>query len=97
MPPAGHLAALATSGLGNVFVIGLEIAAPVVIALALTDIAFALVSRAVPQMNVFQVGLPAKVLVGFATVAASLPFVATHLDGQLEEVVRSALRVLGGP
>ena len=94
MPPPAHLAALATSGLGDIFVIGLEIAAPVVIALALTDIAFALVSRAVPQMNVFQVGLPAKVLVGFATVAASLPFVATHLQDKLQELVLQALTAL---
>ena len=94
VPPAAHLAALATSGLGDVFVIGLEIAAPVVIALALTDIAFALVSRAVPQMNVFQVGLPAKVLVGFATVAASLPFVATHLQERLQQLVVDALTAL---
>jgi flagellar biosynthetic protein FliR len=60
-------------------------------ALLLTDIAFALVSRAVPQMNVFAVGLPAKVLIGFATVAASLPFVAGHLEDQLQAFVLQAL------
>jgi len=94
MPPTARLAELATSGLGEIFIIGLEIAAPVVIALVLTDVAFALVSRAVPQMNVFQVGLPAKVLVGFATVAASLPFVATNLQDRLQEVVVQALTAL---
>jgi flagellar biosynthetic protein FliR len=94
MPPTSRLAELATNGLGEIFVVGLEIAAPVVIALVLTDVAFALVSRAVPQMNVFQVGLPAKVLVGFATVAASLPFFATNLQDRLQEVVVQALTAL---
>jgi flagellar biosynthesis protein FliR len=94
LPATNHLAALATTGLANVLVIALEIAAPVVIALVLTDVAFALVSRAVPQMNVFQVELPAKVLVGFATVAASLPFVAVHLEDRLQEMVVQALTAL---
>jgi flagellar biosynthetic protein FliR len=94
VPAVSQLAALATSGLVDVFVVGLEIAAPVVIALVLTDIAFALVSRAVPQTNVFQVELPAKVLVGFATVAASLPFVATNLHDRLQELVVQALTAL---
>jgi flagellar biosynthetic protein FliR len=94
LPPSNHLAALATTGLANVLVIALEIAAPVVIALVLTDIAFALVSRAVPQMNVFQVELPAKVLVGFATVAASLPFVSIHLESWLQQLVVDGLTAL---
>ena len=91
VPAVSHLAALATTDLTSVLVVGLEIAAPVMIALLLADIAFALVSRAVPQMNVFAVGLPAKVLIGFATVAASLPFLATHLQDQLQEFVLRAL------
>jgi flagellar biosynthetic protein FliR len=94
LPHSGSLVLLATSGLTQVFTIGLEVAAPVVIALVLTDVAFALVSRAVPQMNVFQVGLPAKVLVGFATFAAALPFVATNLSDRLQELVVQALTTL---
>jgi flagellar biosynthetic protein FliR len=94
LPSATHLAALATTGLAQIFVIGLEIAAPVVIAVVLTDVAFGLVSRAVPQMNIFQVGLPAKVLVGFASVAAALPFVAQNLEGRMTDFVFQALTAL---
>ena len=79
---------------GQVFVIGLEIAAPVVIALIVTDAAFGLIARAVPQMNVFFVGLPAKILLGFATIAASLPFVSQHIAGDLQDSVYAALRAL---
>jgi|tagenome__1003787_1003787.scaffolds.fasta_scaffold20988968_5 flagellar biosynthetic protein FliR len=78
----------------DVFVIGLEIAAPVLIALVITDAAFGLVARAVPQMNVFFIGLPAKILVGFMVIGASLPFVAGRLTGQLEQSVFTALKVL---
>ena len=79
---------------GQVFVIGLEIAAPVVIALIVTDAAFGLIARAVPQMNVFFVGLPAKILLGFAVIGASLPFVAARVSDQLEASVYTALRAL---
>ena len=91
---SNHLAGLATTDLTQVFVVALEIAAPVAIALLLADVAFALVSRAVPQMNVFAVGLPAKILIGFATVAASLPFVAAHLQDELQQFVLNALLAL---
>ena len=45
------------------------------LALILTDVAFGVVSRVVPQLNVFAVGFPAKILVGLLVVGASLPFV----------------------
>ena len=61
-------------GFGQLWLIGLEIVAPALVALLITDAALGLVSRAVPQMNVFVVGLPAKILVGFTVIAASLPF-----------------------
>jgi flagellar biosynthetic protein FliR len=94
MPSMQNLAALATVGLAHIFIIGVEIAAPVMIALMLTDVAFALVSRAVPQMNVFQVGLPAKALVAFMTVGASLPFLSNRLEGLLQGSVMQALMAM---
>jgi flagellar biosynthetic protein FliR len=95
MPAPGHLAELATTGLADIAIIGLQIAAPVLLALVITDAAFGLVARAVPQVNVLVVGLPAKILVAFAVAAASLPFVAEHLRGELERSVAETLRLLG--
>jgi flagellar biosynthetic protein FliR len=61
----------------------------------LTDAAFGLVTRVVPQLNVFSVGLPAKVLVGLLVCAASLPFVAGWVGSELESSVQVALGSLG--
>ena len=90
----GQLSANLVPLAGQVFVIGIEIAAPVIIALIVTDAAFGLIARAVPQMNVFFVGLPAKIMLGFAVISASLPFVAARISDQLEASVFTALRVL---
>ena len=38
-----------------------------------TDVAFAFLNRAMPAMQVFYVGMPLKVLVGFVVVIAALP------------------------
>jgi flagellar biosynthetic protein FliR len=95
-PDPGAVASNGLAAFSQVFVIGLEIVAPVVVALMITDAALGLISRAVPQMNVFVVGLPAKVLISFAMITASLPFVAGELQMQLTQSVTQAVRMLGG-
>ena len=63
----------------------IEVAAPVLLALIITDAAFGVVSRVVPQLNVFAVGFPAKVVVGLLLVGASLPFVAGWIGDELQQ------------
>jgi flagellar biosynthetic protein FliR len=78
----------------NVFIAALEVAAPVLVALLITDVAFGVVSRVVPQLNVFAVGFPTKVAVTLLVVAASLPFVANWISEQLSVSVGAALGAL---
>jgi flagellar biosynthesis protein FliR len=47
-------------------------------------------------MNVFVVGLPAKLLVGFTVIAASLPFLSSRLGDAMQQSVAQAVRTLGG-
>ena len=56
---------------------GLRIAAPALATLLLVDIALALVSRAAPQVNVFQLGMPIKVVVGLVMVVGALGLMTT--------------------
>ena len=79
---------------GTVFTAALEIAAPVMAALLITDVAFGIVSRVVPQINVFAVGFPTKVAVALLVVSASLPFVANWISSQLSVSVSAALGTL---
>jgi flagellar biosynthetic protein FliR len=59
------------------FLIVFRIAAPVVAALFMTNVALAFMARVAPQMNVFVVGLPIQVGVGLIMMAISLPLIAT--------------------
>jgi flagellar biosynthesis protein FliR len=93
-PDLGRLIASVDSVFGAIFTSALEVAGPVMLALILTDAAFGVVSRVVPQLNVFAVGFPAKVVVGLLLVAATLPFVANWIAGELQQDVGAALQAI---
>jgi flagellar biosynthetic protein FliR len=93
-PDLGRLISSADSVFGAIFTSAIEVAGPVMLALILTDAAFGVVSRVVPQLNVFAVGFPAKVVVGLLLVAATLPFVASWISGELQQDVGAALQAI---
>ena len=66
----------------SVMLNGLKIAAPAAAILVLIDLSLALISSAMPQMNVFFVGMPLKALAGLALVALVLPLFAIFI-GQM--------------
>jgi flagellar biosynthetic protein FliR len=78
----------------TIFAAALEVAAPVLIALLITDVAFGVVSRVVPQLNVFAVGFPTKVAVAMLVVGAALPFTANWISDQMSVSVGAALGAL---
>jgi flagellar biosynthetic protein FliR len=65
---------------GNMFVIGIQIGAPVIAALLITSVAFGLIARTVPQMNVFIVAMPLKIAVGLLFLGFSLPYFSAFLE-----------------
>ena len=74
--PHGAFGMTMASLLRSMFTLGFRVALPAAGVLLVVDLAFALVARAVPQMNVFIVGMPVKILIGLATVALLMPVMA---------------------
>jgi flagellar biosynthesis protein FliR len=93
-PKISSLAAGIDLAAGTVFVSALELAAPALLALLITDIAFGMVSRVVPQLNIFAVGFPMKIGVAMLVVAAALPFMGGFLSNQVAQAVTSALQAV---
>jgi flagellar biosynthetic protein FliR len=58
----------------SVFILGLKIAAPVVIVLLLVSASMGVIVKTVPQLNVLVVGFPIKIGVGLITLGLSLVF-----------------------
>lgn len=93
-PKISSLAAGVDLAAGTVFVSALELAAPALLALLVTDVAFGMVSRVVPQLNIFSVGFPLKIGVALLVVAASLPFFGSFLSNQVGTAVAQALQAV---
>ncbi len=84
---------------GRVFVIAIQLAAPVSATLFLTTLALGIVARTVPQMNVFVVGFPLKIIVGVAMLMFTIPMfyaAVVALFGGLERDLSTVLRLMSG-
>jgi len=93
---AGNAGELLIRYTAYAFVIAIKLAAPVIISLFLTSVALGVVARTVPQMNIFIVGIPIKIGVGFLVMAASLPVfrfmvvkMVNYLDSEVMVIIRS--------
>lgn len=83
----------------DIFLIVVQIAAPILGALLITDVTLGVISRAVPQMNVFIVGLPLKIIVALAGSAILLPAMiglTNSLVGEMFSDLSSIMRAAGG-
>jgi flagellar biosynthesis protein FliR len=93
-PALGPMVAGVQHAFTGIFIAAVELAAPVLLAVIITDAAFGAVARVVPQLNVFAVGFPAKVTVGLLVIGVSLPFAAGWISDQLQGSVSAALQSL---
>jgi len=75
------------SSAGEVFTIGLQVSAPVVIGLFLSDIILGLISRAIPQLNVFMVAQPLQfgfaLVLLFLAIPAMVWFLIRHIPSMI--------------
>lgn len=59
--------------LNTSFILGFKMAAPILITIFVTNVLLGILSRAIPQMNVFVVGMPLKIFIGLITIFIILP------------------------
>ena len=60
--------------------LGVRVAMPIALVLLMVELAVGLLARAIPQINVFILGLPLKMLVGFAVLAAAMPALISGVE-----------------
>lgn len=70
---------LATSG-AIIFSSGLLLALPVVVALLITNLALAILSRAAPQLNLMAIGFPLTIALGFTALMLALPYASAPIQ-----------------
>ncbi|MDQ7096224.1 flagellar biosynthetic protein FliR [Desulfosporosinus sp. PR] len=60
--------------IGHVFSLAIQLAIPVFGALLVSDVGVGLLSRTVPQLNIFSVVFPVKIIFGFILLFLAIPF-----------------------
>jgi flagellar biosynthetic protein FliR len=72
-----------------------RVALPAIAALLLVNIAFGVMSRAAPQLNIFSIGFPISILFGFAIILFTLPALTSQFTGMFVDGVETVYRLFG--
>lgn len=78
---------------GRIFSAGVQLSLPVVAALLITNMALGILTRAAPQLNIFGIGFPITISVGFGMVMLSLPYLATPIVHVLHEGIGAIQKI----
>ena len=94
VPLIGDVAALTTRTIADAFRIGIQLSAPFLVFGLLFNLGLGVLSRLMPQMQVFFVGVPLSILVGFLALAlvvgAMMGTFLGYLQGVLHELAPHA-------
>jgi flagellar biosynthetic protein FliR len=93
VPQAVALHTLAAWG-GSIFSYALQLSLPVIGALLITNLALAILTRSAPQLNIFQIGFPITLSIGFAALLLSIAYFAPVLDQITHTGLGTAMHVM---
>lgn len=96
MMPAKSLLGVASWG-GSIFAFALQISLPVLAALLITNIALGILTRAAPQLNLFAIGFPLTLAIGFLILAFSMPHFIPLMDRLTHEGLGTMLELVKLP
>ena len=80
---------------GRIFSAGLQISLPMIAALLITNLALGILTRAAPQLNLFAIGFPITLSLGFVLIGIALPYMTTPLERLLQEGIELVRSVAG--
>jgi flagellar biosynthesis protein FliR len=89
LPVMGDVANVLTGSVASAFRIGVQLAAPFLVFGLLFNLGLGVLSRLMPQMQVFFVGMPLSILVGFLILMLVLGAMMMTFLGHVEGVLRT--------
>jgi flagellar biosynthetic protein FliR len=92
--PEGMFSNVAALGT-QLFASALLLALPVLTAILMINVAFGVITRAAPQLNIFAVGFPVTIIAGFVYMLLALPMFISTLQRFLSLGLEQTLLVLG--
>jgi flagellar biosynthesis protein FliR len=95
LPSSHNLAEVMISAVATFFTAALEIAAPILIVLFAAQIVLGMLSKAVPQMNVFSLGFPLQIMLSLLLVTASITVLPSYVNSLVGAALRDSALLLG--
>jgi flagellar biosynthetic protein FliR len=95
MAPVTTLAIVRAAG--GIFLAAVELAAPVLAATLLVELAIALMGKLSPQLPVMSLTVPLKTLTGFALLAGSLALWPRFIEARFDGLLDLAERLIAAP
>lgn len=80
--------------IGGMFILALKISLPIIVSLILTDMALGILARTMPQMNIFVVGVPGKIIIGLFVLSVALPFYIIFLGMAFDGMYKNVFSIL---
>lgn len=90
------LASVLVDNVGMFFLASIEIAGPLLAALFLAEVCLGLLTRAAPQMNVFVLGMPLKIILTLSLAGIAIPLLPGALSSLIRPMVSQSIKLLGG-
>lgn len=81
---------------GGLFVAAIKVAAPVMIIMAMVVVVSGFLARSMPQLNIFMVIFPLKIIVGFLILAMLFPFITRSMEYLLNLLRKDMFSLVGG-
>lgn len=82
------------NSLVQAFDIGFRLSFPIVAIIFLTDVVLGIMAKAIPQMNVFVVGMPLKVFIGLIVIMLTMPIFYASVSGIFDLIVNDIYHLL---
>jgi flagellar biosynthetic protein FliR len=89
IPLLGDVAALTARTIAHAFRVGIQLSAPFLVFGLLFNVGLGVLSRLMPQMQVFFVGVPLSILVGFLILLLAVGAMMGVFIGSVENVLKT--------
>jgi len=80
----------------QMFVVGVQVAAPVIAVTICSDVVLGIIGRAAPQINILIIGMPVKTLVGLSGMSIAFYFLPDALSSMFIQLSEDLMRMVHG-
>ncbi len=78
----------------DTFILAFQLSAPILIAIFLANVILGILARTMPQMNIFIVGLPLKIVIGIIIILLSLRFFIPYSESLFDKMFQSIYELM---